>query len=145
MTHKPKLSVLFACVGNSARSIMAEAFAHQYGMGEVDARSGGSRPLGRVLPETITVMAERGIDVSDFTSSDFSVNEPWIREGADLVVTMGCGDDACPAFIGKQMRDWELEDPKGKDLDTFRRIRDDIEQRVLALLREHGIKPRVRA
>lgn len=140
MTGTRKLNVLFACVGNSARSIMAEAFAHKHGMDRVDARSGGSRPLRRVLPETIAVMAERGIDVSDYTSSDFSANEPWIRESADLVVTMGCGDDACPAFIGKRIVDWRLEDPKGKDLDTFRRVRDEIEQRVVALLEEHGIE-----
>ena len=141
MPHRPKLSVLFACVGNSARSIMAEAFAREHGMGEVDARSGGSRPLGRVLPETVAVMAERGIDVAGYPSSDFRANEPWIRETADVVITMGCGDDACPAFVGKKMRDWDLEDPKGKDLDTFRRIRDDIEQRVLDLLREYGVTP----
>jgi arsenate reductase (thioredoxin) len=142
MTTTPKLNVLFACIGNSARSIMAEAFAHEYGRGEVDARSGGSRPLGHVLPGTITVMAEKGIDVVDYPSSSFDANLSWIREKADLVVTMGCGDDACPAFIGKRMVDWELEDPKGKDLDTFRRIRDDIEQRVLALLKEYDVTPR---
>lgn len=52
---------------------------------------------------------------------------------------MGCGDDACPAFIGKRVVDWDLEDPKGKDLATFRRVRDDVEARVVALLKERGV------
>lgn len=129
--------VLFACVGNSARSIMAEAFARRHGGLRVEARSGGSRPLGHVLPEVVRVMAERGIDVSGYASRGF--DELWIRERCDLVVIMGCGDDACPAFIGKRMVDWELEDPKGKDLAEIRRIRDDVERRVLALLAERGI------
>lgn len=135
--REPKLRVLFACVGNSGRSIMAEAFARHHGGPLVEARSGGSRPLGHVLPHAIEVMRERGIDVSGYPSQGF--DEAWIRERAQLVVTMGCGDDACPAFVGKPMRDWELEDPKGKDLATIRQIRDDIERRVLALLAEHGI------
>ncbi|HUR68305.1 MAG TPA: arsenate reductase ArsC [Candidatus Thermoplasmatota archaeon] len=138
----PKLRVLFACVGNSGRSIMAEAFARHHGGALVDARSGGSAPLGHVLPGAIQVMREKGIDVSSYPSKGFDAE--WITKECDLVVTMGCGDDACPAFIGKKMRDWELEDPKGKDIATFRRIRDDIEARVLALLAEHGIAPRAR-
>ena len=136
---EPKLRVLFACVGNSGRSIMAEAFARRHGGALVDARSGGSKPLGHVLPGAVEVMREKGIDVSRCPSKGF--DEAWIRERAQIVVTMGCGDDACPAFVGKRMRDWELEDPKGKDVETFRRIRDDVERRVLALLAEHGIPP----
>ena len=58
--------------------------------------------------------------------------------GCDLIVIMGCGDDACPAFVGKRIVDWELEDPAGKDLDTFRRIRDDIDARVRELLLTRG-------
>lgn len=136
---EPALRVLFACVGNSARSIMAEAFARHHGGDRVEARSGGSRPLGHVLPGTVQAMAERGVDVSAYASKGF--DEAWIRERCQLVVTMGCGDDACPAFVGKPMRDWALDDPKGRDLATFRRVRDEVEARVLALLREHGIAP----
>lgn len=134
-----RLRVLFACIGNSGRSIMAEAYARHYGGDAVVARSGGSRPLGHVLPTVVEAMREKGIDVSRHPSKGF--DNAWISRHVDLVVTMGCGDDACPAFIGKKMRDWELEDPKGKDLDTTRRIRDEIERRVLALLEEHGIAP----
>ncbi|HUR61408.1 MAG TPA: arsenate reductase ArsC [Candidatus Thermoplasmatota archaeon] len=130
--------VLFACVGNSARSQMAEGFARDYGGVLVDARSGGSRPLGHVLPAAIAVMGEKGIDISGHPSQGF--DEEWIRRSCDLVVTMGCGDDACPAFLGKAMVDWELDDPKGRPMAEFRRIRDEIEQRVLLLLRSKGIR-----
>ncbi len=123
--------VLFACVGNSARSQMAQGFAMQLGGKRVDARSGGSRPLGHVLPEAIVVMREVGIDISGHKSQGF--DEAWIR-GCDLVVTMGCGDDACPAFIGKPIVDWDLPDPFGKELATFRAVRDDIQRLVMALL-----------
>ena len=129
--------VLFACVGNSARSVMAQGFARHHGGAAVEARSGGSKPLGHLLPEAVAVMRERGIDVGREPSKGF--DEAWIRDQCDLVVTMGCGEDACPAFVGKKTRDWDLEDPKGKDVETFRRIRDQIEVHVIALLRERGI------
>lgn len=132
--------VLFACVGNSARSVMAQGFARHHGGALVEARSGGSRPLGHLLPEAVAVMRERGIDVSREPSKGF--DEPWVRDRCDLVVTMGCGDDACPAFVGKPMVDWDLEDPKGKDVATLRRVRDEIERRVVELLRERGVLDR---
>lgn len=126
------LRVLFACVGNSARSQMAEGFARALGGSAVEARSGGSKPKGHVLPEAIAVMRERGIDIGRQRSKGFG--EAWIRERCDLVVVMGCGDDACPAFLGKRMEHWDLPDPDGKDLDAFRAVRDDIERRVRDLL-----------
>jgi arsenate reductase (thioredoxin) len=131
--------VLFACVGNSARSQMAQGFARHHGGDAVDARSGGSRPLGYVLPEAVEVMRERGIDISGHPSRGF--DEAWVRASCDLVVTMGCGDDACPAFLGKPLEDWELPDPKGQPIEVFRRVRDEIEQRVLRLLASRGIQP----
>ena len=136
MPAKP-FRVLFACVGNSARSQMAQAFARRMGGAKVDARSGGSRPLGYVLPEAIAAMAEKGIDISRDPSKGF--DEEWVSAKCDLVVTMGCGDDACPAFIGKPLVDWELLDPKDKPLEEFRRVRDEIERRVRSLLQERGI------
>ncbi|MFA5861770.1 MAG: arsenate reductase ArsC [Candidatus Thermoplasmatota archaeon] len=131
--NKP-FRVLFACVGNSARSVMAQGFAKHYGGERVEARSGGSKPLGYLLPEAVSVMREKGIDISQETSKGF--DEAWVRSECDLVITMGCGDDACPAFIGKRMIDWDLPDPKGKEIATFRVVRDDIERRVLRLLAE---------
>mgnify|MGYP001566731405 CR=1 FL=1 len=129
---RPRLRVLFACVGNSARSQMAQGFAKALGGTKVDARSGGSKPLGYVLPEAIAVMREKGVDISGHPSQGF--DERWVRDECDLVVTMGCGDDACPAFVGKPLVDWDLDDPKGKPLTEFRRIRDEIERRVRELL-----------
>lgn len=128
------LRVLFACIGNSARSQMAEGFAKALGQGKVEARSGGSKPLGRVLPEAVAVMREKGIDISGHASKGF--DEAWIRESCDLVVTMGCGEDACPAFVGKKMVDWDLPDPKGKPVAEFRAVRDEVERRVRDLLRD---------
>jgi arsenate reductase (thioredoxin) len=116
---------------------MAEGFTKALGGNLVDARSGGSKPLGRVLPQAAEVMKERGIDIGSQKSKGF--DEAWIRHECDLVVTMGCGDDACPAFIGKKMVDWDLADPKGKSLSEFRRVRDEIERRVQALLADHGV------
>lgn len=139
MTTRP-FRVLFACVGNSARSQMAQGFAKAYGGAHVEARSGGSKPLGYVLPEAIQVMQERGIDLRGHPSQGF--DEAWVRDHCDLVVTMGCGDDACPAFIGKRIVDWELDDPKGRPVAEFRRIRDDIEARVRDLLVQRGIRPK---
>lgn len=132
-----KFRVLFACVGNSARSQMAHGFAEALGGQQVEARSGGSRPLGHVLPEAITAMRERGIDISGHESTGF--DEKWIREACGLVVTMGCGDDACPAFLGKPLEDWALPDPLGGDLDTFRAVRDEIERQVKDLLQRQGV------
>lgn len=126
--------VLFACVGNSARSQMAQGFAERHGGSAVDARSGGSKPLGFILPEAIAVMGESGIDISRQSSQGF--DQDWIRDECDLVVTMGCGDDACPAFSGKELVDWALDDPNGKSLTEFRRIRDAIDMRVRNLLRD---------
>lgn len=131
MSARP-FRVLFACVGNSARSVMAQGFARELGGPRIEARSGGSRPLGHLLPEAVAVMREKGIDISAEPSKGF--DEAWVRAECDLVVTMGCGDDACPAFIGKKMVDWDLPDPKGKDLAAFRAVRDEIERRVRALL-----------
>ncbi|MES2153812.1 MAG: arsenate reductase ArsC [bacterium] len=130
-----RFTVLFACVGNSARSQMAEGFAKTLGRGRIDARSGGSKPLGYVLPEAIQVMREKDIDISRHPSRGF--DEAWVRAECDLVVTMGCGDDACPAFVGKPIVAWDLDDPKGKPIEEFRRVRDDIERLVRALLATH--------
>lgn len=131
------LRILFACVGNAARSQMAHGFARAMGGSRVEARSGGSRPAGVVDANAIAVMAEKGIDISGHQSQGF--DPQWIRDHCDLVVTMGCGDDACPAFAGKPLEDWGLPDPKGRPVEEFRRLRDDIERRVRVLLAERGI------
>lgn len=128
-------TVLFLCVHNAGRSQMALGFLqHHAGDGAV-GWSGGSEPGVSVNPVAIEVMAERGIDISG------EYPKPWTEEivrAADVVVTMGCGDE-CPYFPGKRYVDWELSDPAGQDAAFVREVRDDIEQRVLALLDELGV------
>jgi protein-tyrosine-phosphatase len=131
-------SVLFLCVHNAGRSQMAAGFLRHLGGDGVQVYSGGSEPASEVNAAAIDAMAEVGIDIT----SEFP--KPWTDEivrAADVVVTMGCGD-ACPLFPGKQYLDWELDDPAGQSIDAVRPIRDDIEQRVRALMAELGIAAR---
>ena len=122
--------LLFVCVENSNRSQMAEAFARVHGSNSVAALSAGSRPSGQINPRAIAFMAERGIDLSSQHSKSLADvgDEPFAA-----IVTMGCGD-ACPWLPADRREDWALPDPKLLDDDGFRRVRDEIEQRVLALL-----------
>jgi arsenate reductase len=122
--------VLFLCTHNAGRSQMALGFFQSFTGDAAVAWSGGSEPGLEVNPTAIQAMAERGIDIA----REFP--KPWTDEtvrAADVVITMGCGD-ACPIFPGKRYESWELDDPHGQDLDTVRRIRDDLERRVRALI-----------
>lgn len=122
--------VLFLCTHNAGRSQMALGFFQAITGDKAVAWSGGSEPGLEVNPTAIQAMAERGIDIA----REFP--KPWTDEtvrAADVVITMGCGD-ACPIFPGKRYESWELDDPHGQDLDTVRRIRDDLERRVRALI-----------
>jgi protein-tyrosine-phosphatase len=98
--------------------------------GSVDVRSAGSNPAEHVNPAAVEAMAEVGVDISQAFPK--RLDDEAVRE-ADVVITMGCGD-ACPIYPGKRYEDWELDDPAGKDLETVRRIRDEIDGRVQALL-----------
>jgi len=118
--------VLFVCVHNAGRSQIAAAFLETKAHGRIRVRSAGSAPRETVNPVAVAVMAERGIDLSKAAPKRLS--DAGVR-AADVVVTMGCGD-ACPVFAGRTYEDWVLEDPAGKDLETVRRIRDEIERRV---------------
>jgi len=121
--------VLFVCIENSNRSQMAEAFAHMHGGPGVEALSAGSRPSGALNPRAVAFMAERGYDLRTHASK--SLDE--IHGEFDAVVTMGCGD-SCPWVPARIREDWNLEDPKHLDDDGYRKVRDDIERRVQALL-----------
>jgi protein-tyrosine-phosphatase len=128
------IRLLFVCIENSNRSQMAEGFARALGGVRVEARSAGSRPSGQINPRAIAMMGELGIDLRVQRSK--SLQE--VGDGPfDAVVTMGCGD-ACPWVAAKRREDWALPDPKYASDDEFRRIRDDIEQRVMGLLHELG-------
>jgi len=126
--------VLFVCVENAGRSQMAEAFANHYGRGKLVASSAGIMLADRVNPLVVKVMKEKGIDIS--------MNKPKLltmqmAEDADQIITMGCSvEKFCPAPLLKNVIDWELEDPKEKPIEKVRKIREEIEARVLKLIAE---------
>jgi arsenate reductase (thioredoxin) len=122
--------VLFVCVHNAGRSQMAAGFLERFAGSQVEALSAGSEPADRINPVAVEAMAERGIDIS--ANRPRLLEDPTVAQ-ADFVITMGCGD-ACPYYPGKRYEDWELEDPAGKPLEQVRQIRDEIEQRVRALV-----------
>ena len=124
--------VLFVCVHNSGRSQMAAGLLDKLGHGRVHVRTAGSEPADQINPQALEVMEEVDIDLSKEYPKPLT--DEFVRS-ADVVITMGCGD-ACPIYPGKRYEDWELEDPAGKDLDTVRRIRDEIEGRVRNLMSE---------
>jgi arsenate reductase (thioredoxin) len=127
-----KPTVLFVCVHNAGRSQMAAALLDHHAEGKVSVRSAGSEPTDRINPAVVEVMTELGLDLSKEFPKPLTDDAV---QAADVVITMGCGD-ACPFYPGKRYRDWDLEDPAGKDSDTVRRIRNDIDGRVRALLGE---------
>ena len=124
--------VLFVCVHNAGRSQMAAALLDHYAQGKVHVRSAGSTPADEVNPDVVTAMAELGLDLSQEFPKPMT--DEFVK-AADVVITMGCGD-ACPIYPGKRYEDWELDDPAEADLDSVRRIRDEIALRVGRLLDE---------
>ena len=125
-------TALFVCLHNAGRSQMSAALFERAAAGRHDALSAGTTPAERVHPEVVEVMRELGIDVSDRVPRKLTRE---LVERADVVVTMGCGDE-CPYVPGKRYVDWDLEDPKGRPLDEVRATRDDIARRVVALVEE---------
>jgi len=127
------LNVLFVCVANAGRSVMAERLFLRAADGRHEARSAGSAPGSEVHPEVLAALAELGIDVSAHVPRKLDDEAvAW----ADVVVAT-C-DDACPVIPGKRYLAWELPDPKGEPLGRVREIRDDIDGRVRALAAELG-------
>jgi len=115
---------------------MAEAFARMHGAGAVEAYSAGSRPSGVVNPKAIEALRERGYDLARHGSK--SLEEVPQGEYA-AAITMGCGD-ACPMVRAAIREDWQLPDPREMGPDEFRKVRDEIEARVLALLERLGVQ-----
>src|SRR5689334_21496807 len=124
--------VLFVCLHNAGRSQMSQAWFERAAQGRHEARSAGTEPAERVHANVVTAMREEGIDL-DRRKPQLLTDE--LARWADVVVTMGCGD-ACPVSPGKLYIDWELRDPGGLDVADVRVIRDDIESRVEALLKD---------
>ena len=125
-------TVLFVCRQNAGRSQMSEALFEHAAEGGHRALSAGTAPADRVHPEVVEVMNEIGIDLSNRTPKLLTRE---LAEQADLVVTMGCGDE-CPYIPGKKYIDWDLEDPAHQSVATVRAIRDDINSRVHNLVAE---------
>src|SRR3954468_2872496 len=125
-------SVLFVCVHNAGRSQMAAGWLRHLAGDAGEVRSAGSEPADQINPAAVAAMAEVGIDIT--------ANTPKLLDYAtayscDVIITMGCGD-ACPVFPGKRSEDWKLDDPAGQDVEAVRPIRDEIRDRVRALLAE---------
>jgi arsenate reductase len=124
--------VLFVCLHNAGRSQMSQALFERAARGRHTAASAGTTPAERVHPEVVNVMDELGIDLAGRTPRAL---EREMAEHADVVVTMGCGDE-CPYIPGKRYIDWDLQDPKGLPLDRVRAIRDEIGGHVERLVAE---------
>lgn len=131
-------TVLFLCVHNAGRSQMAAGWTRHLGGDRVRVLSAGSEPADRVNPTAVEAMAEVDIDIAGVQP------QHWTDEtlgAADVVVTMGCGD-TCPVVPGTRYVDWPLADPAGRGIEDVRPIRDEIEQRVRALLAELQVETR---
>jgi arsenate reductase len=124
--------VLFVCVHNAGRSQMAAGLVKLRSQGRIHVRSAGSDPGEEINPTVVEAMREVGVDMAEEFPKPLTDE---VVRAADAVVTMGCGD-ACPIYPGKRYEDWALDDPAGQDLNTVRRIRDEIDGRVHELISE---------
>ncbi|MCV0409289.1 arsenate reductase ArsC [Nitrosopumilus sp.] len=129
---KSKTKILFACVENSGRSQMAEAFFNKYAPEKYEAISGGTEPKGYVNPLAIQAMNEVGIDMSTHRAK--GISEDMIRTSTKAV-NMGCmNKEVCPTAMIPKMLEWNIEDPKDKPIEKVREIRDQIEQKIKELI-----------
>lgn len=124
------IEVLFVCVQNAGRSQLASAIMRHVGGDRVRVRTAGSAPVDHIRPAVVAVLDEVGVPIGGEFPKPLTDD---VVRAADVVVTMGCGD-ACPVLPGRRYLDWVIDDPAGQPLDRVRRIRDDIDQRVRALL-----------
>jgi arsenate reductase len=129
---KEQPEVLFVCVHNAGRSQMAAGLVKLRSDGRIHVRSAGSAPGDEINPAVVEAMTEIGVDMSEEFPKPLTDE---VVRAADVVITMGCGD-ACPIYPGKRYEDWDLDDPAGQDLDSVRRIRDAVDERVQRLIAE---------
>ena len=129
------ITVLFACVHNAGRSQMAAAWFNMLAdTSKARAISAGTNPGSRVHSEVVDAMKEIGADLTQVKPT--RLTEDLARQG-QFLITMGCGEQ-CPVIPGLRRDDWPLEDPKGQPIERVRQIRDEIRQRVEALLDQEG-------
>src|SRR5918996_2923836 len=124
--------VLFVCVQNAGRSQMAAGLVKLRSQGRIHVRSAGSTPATAINPHAVGLLEELGVDMSEEFPKPLTDE---VVRAADVVITMGCGD-ACPIYPGKRYEDWALDDPADQDLETVRRIRDPLDQRIQTLIDE---------
>ena len=129
---KEQPEVLFVCVHNAGRSQMAAGLLKLRSQGRINVRSAGSTPGEEINPNAVLALEELGVDMSEAFPKPLTDE---VVRAADVVITMGCGD-ACPIYPGKKYEDWVLDDPPEQDLETVRRIRDQIDERVQKLIEE---------
>jgi protein-tyrosine-phosphatase len=125
-------AVLFLCIHNAGRSLAARVLLDHYASGRIDVRSAGSEPADQLNPSVVALLVERGLDPSKEFPKPLTDE---LAQGADVIVTMGCGD-TCPAYPGKRYLDWELDDPAGQPIEVVRPIVDQIDRLTQALLAE---------
>jgi arsenate reductase (thioredoxin) len=124
--------VLFVCLHNAGRSQMSQSLFERVARDRHEARSAGTEPADHIHPNVLAALREEGIDIGGRKPRLLSDE---LAQWADVVVTMGCGD-ACPVIPGKRYIDWDLRDPKDLELAEVRAIRDDIESRVISLVKD---------
>ena len=122
--------VVFVCVENARRSQIAEAFFNKLAKGQAVAVSAGAKPASKVDEKAVDVMKEIGIDITEQRPKALTMK---MVEEADVVITMGCGADACPV-VPKRVEEWKIEDPAGKPIAKFREVRNEIRKRVEKLV-----------
>lgn len=123
--------ILFVCVGNSCRSQMAKGFFNNLTKKAI-SESAGTNPEKKINPVAVEVMKEKEIDISSFVPKmlNYSMNNDF-----DFIVTMGCMD-GCPLTPKNKTIEWNIKDPKGKDKNFYRTIRNQIEDNVKKLIKE---------
>ncbi|MFP5274352.1 arsenate reductase, glutathione/glutaredoxin type [Coleofasciculus sp.] len=125
-------SIMFVCKQNSCRSQMAEGFARTLGAGKIAVTSSGLQ-ASEVNPTAVEVMSEIGIDISEQVSQPLS---DFKAEDYNAVISLcGCGVNLPESWVLREVfQDWQLDDPAGEPIETFRRVRDEIKQRVVQLI-----------
>jgi protein-tyrosine-phosphatase len=130
MEHRNK--ILFVCVENAGRSQMAEGFLREYAP-QFDVTSAGTQPKSQLHPIVVQVMKEIGIDITKQKPKELT--NQLVEQS--ITINMGCMDhESCPALFVKDVIDWKILDPKDKDIDQVRKIRDQIKNQVLNLIKK---------
>ncbi|MCD4764102.1 MAG: NAD(P)H-dependent oxidoreductase [Desulfobacterales bacterium] len=132
--------ILFACRENACRSQIAGAFAQHLAGDKFEVISGGSSPAGKINPLMVEAMSEKGLDMA--FRNPKSIEKAVAEVKPDIIITMGCGEE-CAFMPGVKIEDWNLPDPTGKPIDFMRNIRDEIENRVVSLIKDFGSRSRL--